>query len=340
MCKKEFKSVIRAEVRTLPTPGSEKKNCMKKFSHKGTIKFGDVESDCYVLEGGLAVLSKRGAAALLGFVGEGKGGSKLDSFLKAVDKKGYDSKQLQESVGGSNLLFIAPEVGRVTGIEAEVFMRIAVISSRAYLAGDLKKMQEHIGIQCHKIVLASASVGITALIHEAVGYTSADPNELRTIIASSWLVPAPAVRQKTVPDEFYEYLYMVMGWKRLSPPHLHGQAVGRITADIVYSRLAPGVLQEVRTRNPVQANGKRRYTHHQFLKLDTAYNALVRRIEDVTLMLRMAGVGGWSKFYDFLNNAYPVQEDLASVAAIAAPEVVLPQLEEDIENSEVEAASA
>ncbi|MCH7752817.1 MAG: hypothetical protein IH898_11760, partial [Planctomycetes bacterium] len=44
--------------------------------------------------------------------------------------------------------------------------------------------------------------------------------------------------------------------------------VGKYTNDIVYERLAPGVLDELRVRNPTDHKGRRRAKHHQWLSRD------------------------------------------------------------------------
>jgi len=41
------------------------------------------------------------------------------------------------------------------------------------------------------------------------------------------------------------------------------QVVALYTKDIVYERLAPGILKELEARNPIDEKGNRKTKHHQ-----------------------------------------------------------------------------
>ncbi len=314
---------------------------MNTFSHKGTLKLGEIEIDCYVLEGGQTAVSQRGAAVALGFK-QYTGGGQLGSLLGSIGKKGHDTEHLRTKVDGGELTFSAPQAGgNIKGISGETFAEIVSVVTAASAAGDLKKSQEHIGRQCAKVLGVCSVIGVAALIREAAGYIVVKDSEKLAVVAQNWLAKQPNKPQKTVPDDFYKYLYEAMGWSRLNPPNRHGSAVARHTADIVYSRLAPGILEELRVRNPIQPNGARKFKHHQFMERETAYLALAQRISDVTLLLKFSGPGGWPKFYAFLTANYPVQRaDSLDDLSQDTPEDLLARVGEDLENAEIEDAEA
>jgi hypothetical protein len=54
------------------------------------------------------------------------------------------------------------------------------------------------------------------------------------------------------------------------------QIVGKYTNDIVYERLAPGILEELQERNPKDTRGERPVKHHQWLTEDIGHPALER----------------------------------------------------------------
>jgi len=56
------------------------------------------------------------------------------------------------------------------------------------------------------------------------------------------------------------------------------QSVGRYTKDIVYARLAPGVLKELEGRNPRDERGYRKSKHHQWLTHDVGHTALAQHL--------------------------------------------------------------
>jgi P63C domain len=54
------------------------------------------------------------------------------------------------------------------------------------------------------------------------------------------------------------------------------QIVGKYTNDILYERLAPGILEELEERNPKDTRGERPVKHHQWLTEDIGHPALER----------------------------------------------------------------
>jgi hypothetical protein len=47
------------------------------------------------------------------------------------------------------------------------------------------------------------------------------------------------------------------------------QYVGKLTNRLVYEKLPPGILEQLRQRNPaLPGSGRRRWKHHQFLSED------------------------------------------------------------------------
>ena len=62
--------------------------------------------------------------------------------------------------------------------------------------------------------------------------------------------------------------------------------VGRYTNDLVYDRIAPGVVEELRRVNPTRANGKRRDKHHQWFTPHPGLIKLNQHIAAVMALLR------------------------------------------------------
>jgi hypothetical protein len=80
--------------------------------------------------------------------------------------------------------------------------------------------------------------------------------------------------------------------------------MGRYIVDIVYSRLAPQVLQELERINP-KVNGYRKEKHHQFFTPDLGHPALTQRIS--TLIAFMNASANWDIFMRNVNTAFPKQ---------------------------------
>lgn len=91
--------------------------------------------------------------------------------------------------------------------------------------------------------------------------------------------------QKTFPYEFYVELYRIRGW---SGPdgHKRTHQGARDTNDLVYSRLAPGVLDELQRLNPTLPGGGRKWRHHQWFTPDPGYITLNQHIAGVMAIMQ------------------------------------------------------
>jgi hypothetical protein len=81
------------------------------------------------------------------------------------------------------------------------------------------------------------------------------------------------------------------------------QVVAKYTNDIVYQRLAPGILEELERKNPKDEKGNRKVKHHQFLTEDVGHPALAQHLYGVIGLMRIAET--WDGFKGMLNKAYP-----------------------------------
>jgi P63C domain len=101
--------------------------------------------------------------------------------------------------------------------------------------------------------------------------------------------------RKRFPDEFYKEMFRLKGWEWLSICGKRPSVVGTYTNDLVYERLAPGILAELEGRNPKDERGNRRGKHHQLLTDDVGHPALAQHLHAVIGLMRAAGT--WDQFY-------------------------------------------
>jgi hypothetical protein len=81
------------------------------------------------------------------------------------------------------------------------------------------------------------------------------------------------------------------------------QVVAKYTTDIVYARLAPGILAKLEEMNPKDERGHRKVRHHQWLTEEIGHPALQAHIGGVTALMRVSS--DWSQFMKLLQRAYP-----------------------------------
>ena len=106
---------------------------------------------------------------------------------------------------------------------------------------------------------------------------------------------------KTFDNDFYKELLRLRG-KQINN-NRRPQYFGHLTNDIIYKRLAPGVLDELRRKNPVLRTGRRATAHHQWLTRDAGHPKLREHVAKVTVLMKVSG--DWLQFRRMLDKALP-----------------------------------
>jgi len=109
--------------------------------------------------------------------------------------------------------------------------------------------------------------------------------------------------KKKFEDEFYYQIYRLKGWEYDPDTARRTPLLGKITNDIVYMRLQPGVLEELRKRNPRQKGGRRRHCHHQFLTANIGNPHL--RFHLSKLIMFMSKCNTWKGFTAIIDRFLP-----------------------------------
>lgn len=268
------------------------------------LKIGDVEIPCYVLNDGRSVITQNGMLTAL-TMSQGsatKGGpDRLANFAGTKAIKPFISESLGDMINDPIRFRLGGQTAY--GYEATVLPELcdSVLSARE--AGSLNPQQKHIAQQCEILVRAFARVGIIALVHEATGYQEVRDREALQEILRRYISEDLMTWVRTFPLEFYKQIFRLKGWNwnagKMSP------IMGNIVNDIVYGRLAPGVLEELRKRNPVTEKGYRENQHFQHLTRDVGHPSLTRHLYELIGMARAFSWGEWDKFYELVNRVYP-----------------------------------
>lgn len=268
------------------------------------LRIGELEIPCYVLDDGRSVVTQRGMLLALkmsqGTATKG-GGDRVANFIGTKSIKPFISDKLSQMI--TEPIRFKYQGQLAYGYEATILPELcdAVLSARD--AGKLNYQQEHIAKQCDILVRAFARVGIIALIHEVTGYQEVRDREALQEILKRYISEELMVWVKTFPMEFYKQIFRLKGWNwndgRMSP------IMGTIVNDIVYARLAPGVLEELRKKNPVTEKGHREHRHFQHLTADIGHPALTRHLYELIGMARPFAVGEWDRYCDLVTRTFP-----------------------------------
>lgn len=286
-----------------------------KAEHEGELKIDTVTIPCYVLLDGdkpIRVLSWSGVnkafgSSVGGARSENSGVRNLPRILEAKGVKPFISKELS-ACAETPYEFRPPRGGRTAyGYEATLLPMMCEAILDAEKAGAFERNPDAPRI-ANILLRGLARVGIIALVDEATGFQKLRKKGALADILKKW-VEQEKYRQwtRTFPLEFYERMFKLKGWSTLDPKLERPSVVGRYTNDIVYQRLAPGLLEELQKQNPVTEKGHRKQKHHQWLTGDVGHPRLKEHLIGVMAIMRSAS--SWDGFYRLLQRSFPKKND-------------------------------
>jgi len=275
------------------------------------LRIGDIEIPCYVLEGETRVLSQRGV--VVGGLGIQYGGGsirhgadRLTSFLQGKAISPFVSKELMALVENPIKFRHSGGGGIAWGYPATILADLCDVVLSARKAGALQKQQEHIADRCEVLVRGFARVGIIALVDEATGFqrdraATALARILETFIAKElqrWV--------QTFPPDYYEQIFRLRGMDYATDTVQKPRYFGILTNDIVYDRLAPGVLDQLKKSNPKnETTGRRKHKNFQWLTSNVGYPKLREHLGAVIATMKLSN--DWHDFKSKLDRLYPRQ---------------------------------
>ena len=278
------------------------------------LVIGDIEIPCYVLEGEKRVLSQGGFVRALGRTGGPKSGHSevfnLPVFLRPKNLKSFISSELVTS--SQPIQFQTGTGGSVaTGYRAELLQEVCEVYLKAREAGMLLPSQAHIAARAEILLRGFARLGIIGLVDEATGYQRIREERALAKILETFIAEELQPWTKTFPYDFYKQIFRLKGW-----PGPNGarrpSVIGKYTNDFVYERLAPGVLDELRRKNPAQPHGTRRHRHHQWFTPNVGHPRLREHLAGVIALMRAAS--SWSAFRRSLDRALPKKNETIPLA--------------------------
>lgn len=270
---------------------------------------GDIEIRCYVIEDGTRVLSQRGMLSGLGISGRGviqeKGGTQLPRFAASQSLAPHIKGETRAAL--NNPVQFSYEGTIAYGYPAVLLPDLCDAYLSARLAGDLRPQQLHIAERCELLIRGFARIGIIALVDEVTGYQAIRSKRALAEILERFIAEDLQEWTKTFPDEFYHQIYRLNGWGEFHRAANCYPVVGHYTNDVVYERLAPGVLDELREKNPLMPEGYRRHRHHQFLTPAQGHPKLKEHLAGVIALMRSHE--RWDEFIQSLSRAFPKRDE-------------------------------
>jgi hypothetical protein len=280
----------------------------------GMFPLGTMELECAVLPGAVRVLSQRAVMKALSRYRPGGRGvtdtgepDAMPRFVAAKNLQPFISDELRSALL-EPILYRAPgSKGNgqpAHGIRAELLAEICEVYLDAAKAKVLKPQQENAAKAAEILHRALAKTGIIALVDEATGFQYDRARNALAEILEAFIGKELAKWVKTFGDDFYKELFRLRKKKtddiKKRPPYF-----GKLTNEIVYSRLAPGVLAELRQKNPANTAGHRRHRHFQWLTQDVGHPKLREHLATATALMKISP--DWETFIGHLDQVAPKQ---------------------------------
>ena len=272
------------------------------------LKIGGLEIPCYVLEDGRRILVQNGMITALGMkqgtAGRGEG-NRLVKFINTKGVSEFASDELRSAILNP-IRFRSPNGAELEGYNATILADLCDSVLEARKLDKLNYQQMHIADQCEILVRGFARVGIIALVDEATGYQDFRARQALEKILEKFLTDELSKWAKRFPDMFYKELFRLRGWNYDPDSVKRPGVVGTLTNDIVYGRLAPGVLEELKKRTPVDEKGRKKVRYHQWLTEDIGHPKLQEHLSAVIALMKASP--DWKTFTRLLNRGLPKYE--------------------------------
>jgi len=263
---------------------------------------------CAVLETGKRLLTQDTFLTAIGRSARPKAGTGimlvdgLPPFLSAENLKPFITDEIREST--TPIVFLTISGRRAYGYDALLLPMVCEVYLKAKDEGKLFKSQEHIAEVCNLLMRGFARVGIIALVDEATGYQEQRAKDELIKILDAYIAPELRPYAPLFLPEFFKQIYRLHKWPYKPGGVTQGpRYIAKFINKYVYEPLPPGVLPELRKKNPiVNERSQRRYKLFQFLTGETGIPALDKQIAQVTMLMRISD--SKAEFEDNFDKAY------------------------------------
>lgn len=288
----------------IATKAAETRWALPRESHTAEMQIGGWAMRCGNLYDGRRVVSQRSLMQLLGM--RGRGDDTGHRIVRLLDNPALKSAKINDLALAirTPIKYTAINGFTAYGYEGELLVEFCKALLDARRAGAISgEVMNRYASNAEMFLVSIAKVGIVALIDEATGFQEfRDRNALEALL-DKYLNKELAAWMKRFPDDYYKEVFRLMGWEWKGMQVNRPSYVGKITRDIVYQRLAPGIIHELEQRNPIDENGRRKAKHHQWLTDDVGHPALAQHLYAVISLMKASAT--YMQFKRMLQKALP-----------------------------------
>lgn len=282
-------------------------------SHEGDFPIGDALLSCANLPDGKRIITQATFLRALGRSRSPKAGTgvlstvdELPFFLQANVIKPFIPEELALS---TRPIFYKTKQGRKgVGYDATLLPKVAEVYLRfrdecLRNGGDVPKKMAHVVKASDILIRGLAHIGIIALVDEATGFQKDRAKYELAKILEAFVAKELQPWVKTFPTDFYENMFRLRGLRYPADGIKRPQYFGHLTNDVIYRRLAPGVLKDLKKKALRGESGKPKHKLHQRLTPDFGHPKLRELVVSVTTVMKLSN--RWHDFKYKLDRVHP-----------------------------------
>lgn len=266
---------------------------------------GDVEIECYVLDNDLRVITQ---GSFLRAMGRARTARRVSAdadvppFLQGKALEEFVTPEVLQRA--RPIAFRTPRGSRAYGYDANLLPDVCDIFLQARAEKKLPANQRPIAAQAEVLMRGLARVGIIALVDEATGYQQIRTRDALAKILDEFVAKELQPYLSTFPPEFYSEMFRLRGYApSAAEASRRPQYFGKLTNDVVYARLAPGVLEELKRVQERGSTGRPKHKLFQKLTMNTGYPKLREHLGSVVTLMKLSG--DWDEFKRNLDRLHP-----------------------------------
>jgi|SRR5581483_9079499 len=281
--------------------------------YEGEFSLGGTSIACAVLPNGTRIITQAAFLRALGRSRSPKAGTgvlstvdELPFFLQAEALKPFISEELAMST--NPIFYRTKSGGKGVGYDARLLPQVAEVylKFRDAYSRDGKEIParyERMIWAADVLIRALANVGIIALVDEATGFQRDRAANALAEILEKFIAKELRPWVRTFPDEYYAELFRLRGLEFPRDSVKRPQYFGHLTNDIIYSRLAPEVLEHLKNATPRTPEGRHKHHLHRRLTEDFGHPKLREHLASVITAMQLSD--DYDDFIDKLDRVKP-----------------------------------
>jgi P63C domain len=274
----------------------DRSNDVPQAAYTGELTIGDMAFPCSVLSDGTRILTQSDFMEGMGMYYSGWVANNRSNEDRAAEVPHFLSfKTLKPFVdrhlGSLQSIIVKYRTERGSlahGIKAEIIPKICDVWIDADEEVTLGSRQKQVAQKARILMRALAHVGIISLVDEATGYQKERASDALAKILEAFIAKELQPWIHTFKDDFYEELFRLRGLSFPKDNVKRPQYFGHLTNDIVYKRLAPGVLEELKNSTPKYPSGRPMHHLHRKLTHDMGHPKLKEYLASVTTIMKLS----------------------------------------------------